>query len=57
MNACPRKIVIALVVITILSSVVAAQDPAPLRSITYTLSMSRPTSHLFEVAMAIELPE
>ncbi len=56
MTACPRKIIIALAVITVLSSVVAAQEP-PLRSITYTLSMSRPTSHLFEVSMAIELPE
>ena len=56
MTACPRKIIIALAVITIFSSVVAAQEP-PLRSITYTLSMSRPTSHLFEVSMAIELPD
>ena len=56
MTACPRKIIIALAVITILSSVVAAQEPPP-RSINYTLSMSRPTSHLFEVAIAIELPD
>ena len=56
MTACPRKIIIALAVITILSGVVAAQEP-PLRSITYTLSMSRPTSHLFEVAIAVEPPE
>src|SRR5688572_7606731 len=56
MTACPRKIIVALAVITILSGVVAAQEP-PLRSITYTLSMSRPTSHLFEVTMAIELPD
>ena len=56
MTACPRKIIVALAVVTILSSVVAAQEP-PLRSITYTLSMSRPTSHLFEVAMTIELPD
>ena len=56
MTACPRKIIVALAVITILSAVVVAQEP-PLRSITYTLSMSRPTSHLFEVAMTIELPD
>ena len=56
MTACPRKIIVALAVLTILSAVVAAQEP-PLRSITYTLSMSRPTSHLFEVAMTIELPD
>src|SRR6185369_6313769 len=29
----------------------------PLRSITYRLSMSRPVSHLFEVAIIVELPE
>jgi predicted metalloprotease with PDZ domain len=56
MIACPRKFIIALAVVMILSGVIVAQEP-PLRSITYTLSMSRPTSHLFEVAMAIELPE
>jgi predicted metalloprotease with PDZ domain len=56
MTACPRKIVVALAVITILSGVVAAQE-SPLKSITYTLSMSRPTSHLFEVGIAVELPD
>ena len=56
MTACPRKIIVALAVITILSGVVAAQEP-PLRSITYTLSMSRPTSHLFEVGIAVEVPD
>ena len=56
MTACPRKIIIALAVITILSGVVAAQE-SPLKSITYTLSMSRPTSHLFEVGITVELPD
>jgi predicted metalloprotease with PDZ domain len=56
MTACPRKIVVALAVITILSGVVAAQE-SPLKSITYTLSMSRPTSHLFEVGITVELPD
>ena len=28
-----------------------------LKSITYRLSMSRPVSHLFEVAIIVELPE
>jgi predicted metalloprotease with PDZ domain len=56
MPACPRKFILAIAVIGILSGVVAAQEP-PLRSITYTLSMSRPTSHLFEVAIKIELPD
>src|SRR5687768_4977038 len=29
----------------------------PLKSITYRLSMSRPNSHLFEVAIEVELPD
>ncbi len=56
MTACPRKIIFALAVITILSGVVAAQE-SPLRSITYSLSMSRPTSHLFEVGITVEVPD
>ena len=47
---------IALTVLVTLSSVAVAQDP-PLKSITYRLSMSRPVSHLFEVAIIVELPE
>jgi predicted metalloprotease with PDZ domain len=34
---------------------VAAQEP-PLKSISYRLSMTRPQSHLFEVAIEVELP-
>jgi len=56
MHTCPRKLLIAIAVISILSSVAAAQE-APLKSITYNLSMPRPTSHLFEVAIAVELPD
>src|SRR5688572_32282204 len=56
MIACPRKFIVALAVLTILSGVVAAQEPQP-RSITYRLSMTRPTSHLFEVSIAVELPD
>ena len=55
MHTCPRKLLIAIAVVITLSSVAAAQE-APLKSITYNLSMSRPTSHLFEVAIAVELP-
>jgi len=33
-----------------------AQTP-PLKSITYRLSMSKPNSHLFEVAIEVELPD
>jgi predicted metalloprotease with PDZ domain len=36
---------------------VSAQQERPLSSITYRLSMSRPQSHLFEVAIEAELPE
>ena len=39
-----------------LCTLVVAQQ-TPLRSITYRLSMSRPVSHLFEVAIEIELPD
>jgi predicted metalloprotease with PDZ domain len=51
-----RRSLIAVVFITILSSVAAAQEP-PLRSVSYQLSMSRPTSHLFEVQIIVEVPE
>lgn len=58
MNACPRKLIVALAVIAFLSSVAIAQEQEPpLKSINYRLSMSRPTSHLFEVAITIELPD
>jgi len=32
------------------------QEAPPLRSVSYQLSMSRPTSHLFEVQIIVELP-
>ena len=51
-----RKPIIAVVFITILSSVAVAQEPA-LRSVSYQLSMSRPMSHLFEVQIIVEVPE
>src|SRR5215204_1900832 len=56
MNPCPRRLLFAIAVVAILSSAAAAQEP-PLRSITYQLSMSRPLSHLFEVAIIVDLPE
>ena len=40
-----------------LCGVAAAQTTPPLKSITYRLSMTRPVSHLFEVAIEVELPE
>ncbi|MGI9069297.1 MAG: M61 family metallopeptidase [Pyrinomonadaceae bacterium] len=39
-----------------LSVVASAQQDRPLTSITYHVSMSRPVSHLFEVAIEVELP-
>jgi predicted metalloprotease with PDZ domain len=39
------------------SIAVSAQQAEPLKSITYQLSMSKPTSHLFEIAIEVELPE
>src|SRR3982751_5828817 len=51
-----RRSLIAVIFISILCGVAAAQEP-PLKSISYQLSMSRPTSHLFEVQIIVELPE
>jgi predicted metalloprotease with PDZ domain len=56
MHTYSRKLIIALALVALMSGVAAAQEP-PLRSITYRLSMSRPVSHLFEVAIIVELPE
>ena len=39
-----------------INGIVAAQT-SPLKSITYRLSMSKPNSHLFEVAIEVELPD
>src|SRR5678815_68141 len=47
--------VTATVILSFTASAVA-QTP-PLKSITYRLSMSRPNSHLFEVAIEVELPD
>ncbi|HET9713592.1 MAG TPA: hypothetical protein VFP64_17005, partial [Pyrinomonadaceae bacterium] len=56
MHIYSRKLIITLAFIALTSGVAAAQE-RPLRSITYRLSMSRPVSHLFEVAIIVELPE
>ena len=47
---------VAAIVAFSLSGMVVAQT-APLKSITYRLSMSRPNSHLFEVGIEVELPD
>jgi predicted metalloprotease with PDZ domain len=41
----------------LLCGIASAQQDQPLNSITYRLEMSRPQSHLFEVAIEVELPE
>lgn len=51
-----RSVIILLTVIVTLSSAAAAQEP-PLKSIAYRLAMSRLVSHLFEVAIEVELPD
>ena len=56
MNNYSRKLIITLGLIAVVSSIAVAQEP-PMKSITYRLSMSRPVSHLFEVAIIVELPE
>jgi len=56
MNPCKRNLLLpCLVVVLIACASAAAQEP-PLKSIAYRLAMSRPVSHLFEVAIEVELP-
>jgi len=45
----------SLFLVLLVGGQLAAQEP-PLKSVAYHLAMSRPTSHLFEVAIEIELP-
>ncbi len=55
-----KKSVRCLLLLSFLLSCAAftsAQPDAPLRSINYRLSMSRPVSHLFEVSIEIELAD
>ena len=57
MNLYLRKwLCISALLVVGLSGAVAAQTQ-PLKSITYRLSMSKPNSHLFEVAIEVELPD
>ena len=41
----------------VVCGVASAQTAAPLKSVTYRLSMTRPVSHLFEVSIEVELPD
>lgn len=52
-----RRFVLAVLLIASLSAVCFAQTEQPLSSVTYRLSMSRPVSHLFEVAIEVRLAE
>jgi len=56
MKICLRRVLLGLAVVVAFSTVLAAQEP-PLKSISYRLAMTRPVSHLFEVAMEIEVPD
>ena len=51
------QIPLAFLAMLFLWPVAFAQDRQPLKSVTYRLSMTRPVSHLFEVAIEVELPE
>ena len=51
----PIRLTIALLSLVFCCVTTTAQE-SPLRSIHYRLSMSRPVSHLFEVAIIVELP-
>src|SRR5687768_5486806 len=56
MNPFKKSSLLASVFLVLLiSASLAAQEP-PLKSISYRLAMSRPTSHLFEVAIEVERP-
>ena len=55
-KAISSRLIISLLFLVV-GSVGSAQTAAPLKSVTYRLSMTRPVSHLFEVAIEVELPE
>src|SRR5947207_7057626 len=55
MKICLRRMFVGLAIVVAFSITAAAQE-RPLKSITYRLAMSRPVSHLFEVAIEIEVP-
>jgi predicted metalloprotease with PDZ domain len=57
MNPFKRSSLLASVFLVFLISDLAAAQEPPLKSIAYRLAMPRPTSHLFEVAIEVELPD
>src|SRR5882672_10570234 len=56
-NLLLRRAAFVLLLVVAPASITVAQQDQPLRSLTYRLSMSRPVSHLFEVAIEVELPK
>src|ERR1051325_1718440 len=56
MNPRKRTFSFASIIVVLLTFGVAAAQEAALKSINYRLAMSRPVSHLFEVAIEVELP-
>src|SRR5689334_20748684 len=56
MNPCKRTLALLCLALLLLTCGVAAAQEPPLKSISYRLAMSRPMSHLFEVAIEVELP-
>ena len=55
-KAVSSRLIVSLLFLVV-GSVASAQAAVPLKSVTYRLSMTRPVSHLFEVAIEVELPE
>lgn len=52
-----RRLALAVLLLGSLSIIGHAQPERPLQSLTYRLSMSLPGTHLFEVAIEVELPK
>ena len=57
MNPFKRSFLLASVILVLITSGPATAQEPPFKSVTYRLAMSRPTSHLFEVAIEVELPD
>ena len=56
MNLSKRSLLLTCTLFILFLSGSAVAQEQPLKSITYRLAMTRPTSHLFEVAIEVELP-
>ena len=56
MNLSKRSLLLTCTLFILFLSGSAVAQEQPLKSVTYRLAMTRPTSHLFEVAIEVELP-